>query len=67
MSTTTKLEDFGFRELKMAGELLSAYKDYNKDKTEYFDSNEVHVMFNQNSGNVFLTNANYDVAYSHSS
>ena len=62
MSTTTNLEDFGFRELKMAGELLSAYKDYDKDKTRFFDSEGVHVMFNMNSGYVFLTNSEYQVA-----
>ena len=57
--TTTDLSQFGNRELGMAGELLTAYsKGYlTKLARDYFYNDEVTVMFNQHSGNVFLTNS----------
>jgi hypothetical protein len=57
--TTTDLAEFGFRELHEAGNLLKAYASKGLDG---FEHNEVRVMFNKNSGNVFLTNSEYQVA-----
>lgn len=58
--TTTDLRDFGFRELDMAGDLLKAISS--QGLPVEFDADGVHVMMNQNSGNVFLTNAEFQVA-----
>lgn len=44
---TSNLADFGYREIKMARDLLDA---------------GVTLMMNQNSGNVFLTNEEFEVA-----
>ena len=57
--TTTDLSQFGNRERAEAGELLTAYsKGYlTKLARDYFYNDEVTVMFNQHSGNVFLTNS----------
>ena len=56
---TTDLAQFGYREKKLAGELLAAmYKGLPDD----FDDSEVTVAMNRNSGFVFLTNAEYQVA-----
>lgn len=60
MSTTTDLSKFGFRELKMLEQLLTAMRE--QGLPENFDNDGVHPMMNQNSGNVFLTNENFDVA-----
>lgn len=57
--TTTDLKDFGHRELEIAGELLHAIQ-YGLPSD--FDGNGVHVMFNMNSGYVFLTNSEFQVA-----
>jgi len=57
--TTTNLADFGYREKKMAAELLTAMCHGLPDD---FDDDQVTVMMNTHSGNVFLTNANCDVA-----
>jgi hypothetical protein len=59
MTTTTNLSDFGHRELHMAGQLLMAISS--GLPTDFYDDG-VHVMMNQNSGNVFLTNNDYQVA-----
>jgi hypothetical protein len=58
--TTTDLSKFGWREREMAAELLTvSCKDgFPID----FENDEVTVMFNQNSGNVFLTNSEFQVA-----
>lgn len=58
--TTTDLAQFGNREKAMAGDLLKAMADKGLPKDFYDD--EVTVMMNRNSGNVFLTNSNYEVA-----
>jgi len=61
MSDVTKdLTQFGYRELGMAGDLLKAIKT-DKDKTEYL-YNGVELQFNPNSGNVFLSDEDYNVA-----
>src|SRR3990167_7070000 len=57
--TTTDLSKFGHREKKMAGELLLAM---NEGLPNDFYDDEVTVMMNMNSGNVFLTNSDYQVA-----
>ena len=59
--TTTDLGEFGFRELKEAGAILSAYGNGKLTSVarEFFDEDEVRVCMNQNSGYVFLTNSEY--------
>lgn len=57
--TTTDLAQFGYRELAMAGDLLKAYAEHGLDG---FLHDEVRVMMNKNSGNVFLTNSEFQVA-----
>lgn len=61
--TTTNLANFGFRELAMAAELLTAWSK--NQLPEEFDLDNVQIMMNQSSGNVFLTNENYDVVMMH--
>lgn len=58
--TTTNLSDFGYRELTMLEELLRAMREQGLPKDFYND--EVYPMMNQSSGNVFLTNSDYQVA-----
>ena len=58
MTTTTDLRDFGFRELRMAAELLTAYCE--NPPTCLGDG--VHLMMNTCSGCVFLTDEDFNVA-----
>ena len=58
MCTTTDLKDFGFRELKMAAELLQAYCQSPPD----YLGDGVHLMMNSYSGCVFLTDEDFNVA-----
>ena len=58
--TTTNLSDFGYRELIMLEELLKAMREQGLP-TDFYDEG-VHAMMNQSSGNVFLTNSDYQVA-----
>ena len=58
MHTTTDLSEFGFRELRMAATLLTAYCDNPPD----YLTDGVQVMFNAHSGCVFLTDEDYNVA-----
>ncbi len=58
--TTTDLADFGWRELKMAAELLNALTE--QGTPDDFDSERIQIMMNRNSGCVFLTNVEYQVA-----
>ena len=58
--TTTDLSDFGYRELDMLQELLKAMVEQGLPKD--FNDDEVVPMMNMNSGNVFLTNLDYQVA-----
>jgi hypothetical protein len=60
MSTTTNLADFGYREIKMARDLLDAL--VNNGLPDDFSNDGVVLMMNQNSGNVFLTNEEFEVA-----
>ena len=58
MTTTTDLKDFGFRELRMAADLLTSYCESPPE----FLSNGVHLMMNTHSGCVFLTDEDFSVA-----
>jgi hypothetical protein len=58
--TTTDLSKFGWREKEMAAELLLAA--CKQGLPEDFCDDEVTIMMNQNSGNVFLTNSQDEVA-----
>lgn len=61
--TTTDLSKFGNREKAMAADLLKAMTDSRSDGLpEDFEDSEVTVMMNLNSGNVFLTNSEYQCA-----
>ena len=51
-SVTTDLSRFGWREIGMAGELLTRWADY---PNEVDLGEKVQLMMNFNSGNVFLT------------
>lgn len=57
--TTTDLAQFGWREKKMAAELLEAACN---GLPNDFEDNEVTIMMNTSSGNVFLTNSEFQVA-----
>lgn len=57
---TNDLREFGRRELALAGELLIALHTVN-DKTQRLDDG-VQVFMNKNSGYVFLSDENYNVA-----
>ena len=58
--TTTNLADFGYRELALAGQILTAYAD-RKEICPYFTGDGVQLMMNKNSGNVFLTDEDCNV------
>lgn len=58
--TTTDLSDFGYRELKELEILLLAMRTQGLPSD--FNDDEVVPMFNLKSGNVFLTNSEYQVA-----
>jgi len=57
--TTTNLADFGYREKRMAAELLNAMC---RGLPDDFSDDQVTVMMNTSSGCVFLTNDDYQVA-----
>ena len=56
---TEDLSKFGYRELNEAGKLLLAIE---KGLPDDFYDDEIKVGFNRNSGYVFLTNSDYQVA-----
>ncbi|MBR2536524.1 MAG: hypothetical protein IKE66_10675 [Hyphomicrobium sp.] len=58
MTTTTDLQDFGFRELRLAAELLATYCECPPS----WLGRGVHLMMNPMSGNVFLTDEDCNVA-----
>lgn len=58
--TTSNLADFGSNEIKELIKLLTAL--YEQGLPCDFDNGDVHAMMNKNSGYVFLTNSNYEVA-----
>ena len=55
---TSDLSKFGFRELKMAADLLAAYCENPSD----FLDDGLTVMLNTHSGYVFLTDEDFNVA-----
>ena len=59
-TTTTDLSRFGFREIKMLSEILNAWVE--SGLPDDFTNNEVAPMMNMSSGNVFLTNSEFEVA-----
>ena len=59
-ATTTDLADFGWRERQMLIDLLQAWNE--QALPEGFSDDEVRPMMNRNSGNVFLTNSDFQVA-----
>jgi hypothetical protein len=58
--TTTDFSKFGYRERKIAETLLKTWNE--KGLPEDFYDNEVTIMMNTHSGNVFLTNSDFQVA-----
>jgi len=58
--TTTDLAYFGYRERKLAEELLRAWRE--QGLPDDFLDEEVTIMMNKNSGYVFLTNSEFQVA-----
>lgn len=58
--TTTDLKDFGYYELKETARLIQAKIDWGFPDDFYED--EVTIMMNKKSGNVFFTNSNFQVA-----
>lgn len=58
--TTTDMSKMGSRERGMMRELLNAWDSQGLPEDFYDD--EVVVMFNTHSGNVFLTNSDYQAA-----
>jgi hypothetical protein len=59
-TTTTDLSDFGSRERKMLVDLLIAWRE--QGLPDDFDATDVVPMMNKNSGNVFLTNGEFQCA-----
>jgi transcription initiation factor IIE alpha subunit len=60
MENTRDLSKFGYRELQIAGKLLTVLKT-ERDKTKYL-SDGIAVEFNPSSGCVFLVDENCQVA-----
>lgn len=57
--TTTDFSRFGWRERQMAAELLTA--SCQNGFPDDFEDDEVQIMMNTNSGNVFFTNSEFQV------
>ena len=51
--TTTDLSQFGYRELELSKDIFDSW--INNGLPEDFNDGNIQLMFNQNSGNVFLT------------
>ena len=60
MTTTTNLSEFGNRERAIAIELMTEWNNGNLPSD--FEGDNIKVMMNTTSGNVFLTNDEYQVA-----
>ena len=58
--TTTDFSRFGYREREMAEELLKASRE--NGFPEDFEQDGLQIMMNMNSGNVFFTNSEFQVA-----
>lgn len=59
-NTTTDFAKFGYREREMAEDLLRAWRE--QGLPDDFENNKVEIMMNFNSGYVFLTNEDFQVA-----
>jgi hypothetical protein len=59
ITVTNDLSRFGFRELKMAAQLLTAFTNY-PYSTQLGDG--ITIYMNSNSGNVFLSDEDFNVA-----
>lgn len=59
-TTTTNLSEFGYRELETLKDLLTAMIEQGLPRD--FEDRDVTPMFNTYSGNVFLTNSEYQTA-----
>ena len=57
---TEDLADFGYREQDIAKDIFEAWKK--NGLPEDFENDGVKIAFNRNSGYVFLTNSEYQVA-----
>lgn len=57
--TTTDMSKFGYRERAIAAKLLTASVE-NGFPDDFWDEG-ITIIFNQESGNVFFTNENFDV------
>ncbi|HBY68210.1 MAG TPA: hypothetical protein DEG69_10905 [Flavobacteriaceae bacterium] len=60
MTTTTNLSEFGNRERAIAIELMTEWNKGNLPSD--FEEENIQIMMNTSSGNVFLTNEYYKVA-----
>lgn len=58
--TINDFSKFGYRERKMAEQLLHAWNECGLP--EDFQEDEVSIIMNTHSGNVFLTNSEFQVA-----
>lgn len=58
--TTTDLSKFGYREIVMAKDLLTAWVE--GGLPEDFTNDDVTIMMNRHSSYVFLTNSEHEVA-----
>lgn len=58
--TINDFSKFGHRERKMAEQLLHAWNE--QELPEDFHEDEVSIIMNTHSGNVFLTNSDFQVA-----
>ena len=58
--TINDFSKFGYRERKMAEHLLRAWNE--QGLPEDFFNDEVSIIMNTHSGNVFLTNSDFQVA-----
>jgi len=57
---TTDFAKFGYREREMAEDLLRAWRE--QGLPDDFENSKVEIMMNFNSGYVFLTNEDFQVA-----
>ena len=59
-TVTKDLSEFGYREQKLAQDIFIAWR--NNGLPQDFYNDEVELWFNKNSGYVFLSNSDYQVA-----
>lgn len=59
VNSVANLENFGYREISIAADLMKAYAE--GKAPEWFSDDSVTVEFNSHSGFVFLTNSSYEV------